>query len=87
MKLNNLMEHLVEQKLDSVLVQYPNCCKCQRCRQDIMAYALNHIPPKYVCTEKGDLFVRLAAMQGENEISIIREIAIAVEKIAPNPRH
>ena len=47
MVLVNLMEELVINKLDSTLDRF-NCCKCDKCKKDIAALALNRLKPRYV---------------------------------------
>ena len=87
MELKNYMEILVLEKLDEVLAQYPDCCKCDRCRQDIAILALNHLPPRYISSEKGSVFMKLHSMTTENSIEIIEQIAKAAEIVKNNPRH
>lgn len=43
----NAMEGFVMDKLDSVLARF-KCCKCDRCKKDIVAMALNKLPAKYM---------------------------------------
>ncbi len=52
-----------------------------------MALALNHLPPKYVSTHKGDLFARIAAMDPVDKAFIIQEIAKAIQIVRKMPRH
>lgn len=85
--IKNTMEKFVEQHMDSVIKMYPKCCKCDRCKQDIMVLALNHLPPKYVSSDKGEMFMRLDTSDIVREAEIIREIAKAIEIVAINPRH
>ena len=87
MELNNQMEALVLENLDSVLAQYPDCCKCEQCRQDIVIIALNHLPPKYVSSHKGCVFAKIGAMSVEGKIEIVEQIAKAVEIVKRNPHH
>ena len=46
MELKNCMEEVVQDKLDIVLEQYPDCCRCEQCRSDIAALALNQAAPQ-----------------------------------------
>ena len=87
MELKNQMEELVLEQLDSVLAQYPDCCKCEHCRQDIAVIALNHLPPKYVATQQGCVFAKIDAMTLETKIEIVEQIAKAVEIVSKNPHH
>ena len=87
MQFKNYMEVIVEQKLDEILAQYPNCCKCDSCRMDIAVLALNNLKPKYVSTTKGQIFARIENMNSQYEVEVIRQIANAIEKVALHPRH
>ena len=53
----NLMEETVLEKIDQL---WPNTeyCKCERCRMDIAAYALNRLPAQYVQSLKEKVYYR-----------------------------
>lgn len=59
MKVHNLMEDLVETKVNQLyddLKKYKTVwltCDCENCRLDAMAYVLNRIPPKYIVSSRG----------------------------------
>jgi competence protein ComFB len=53
MVLINLMEELVLSKLDATLDRF-NCCKCDKCKKDIAALALNRLKPHYVVMSEQD---------------------------------
>ena len=86
MELKNYMEDVVLDKLDEVLAQYPNCCRCDQCRRDIAILALNHLPPLYSSTEKGELFTRVKQTDFQNEVQVIQAIASAIEVVEKHPR-
>ncbi len=48
----NAMESIVLEKLDSVLARF-KCCKCDRCKKDIVAMALNKLPGRYMVLMEG----------------------------------
>ncbi|MCI7540238.1 MAG: late competence development ComFB family protein [Veillonellaceae bacterium] len=87
MELKNFMEDVVLAKMDQVLDQYPDCCRCEQCRRDIAILALNHLPAHYVSTEKGEIFTRVQAMSFEYEVEVIQQIAKAIETVSAHPRH
>jgi len=87
MELKNCMEEVVQDKMDIVLEQYPSCCRCEQCRSDIAALALNQLPPRYVSTRKGDVFVRVNEMSTACEVTVIQAIAKAIEIVSKNPHH
>ena len=87
MAIKNVMEDFVEENIKDVLRMYPECCRCDICRDDIMSIALNHLQPKYVSTEKGGVFAKLASLDPMEKVIIIQEIAKAVQIVAKGPRH
>ena len=87
MLIKNNMESFVLQNLDKVLDQFPECCRCEQCRNDIVVWALNHLPPKYVNSKMGDVYTRLDSYWGQDDAEIIMTIAKAVEIVSKHPRH
>ena len=82
----NLMEDMVERKLDQVLPQL-NCCTCEICKTDIICYSLNRLKPKYVATSQGELLSRIDSLSSSFDIAIITEMTNAAEIIKNHPRH
>ena len=85
--LENSMEGFVKERIDKVLDMFPDCCRCEKCRQDILVLALNNLPPMYVNLDKGELYTRLNSYDSAHEAKIIQEIAKAVEIVSKHPRH
>ena len=82
----NIMENMVEAKLDQMLPQL-NCCRCDICRTDILCYALNRLKPKYVSTEQGELLSRVDSISFAYDTAIMTEIVAGAEIVRKNPRH
>ena len=87
MELKNFMEYVVARKLKSVLKQCPDCCACETCRRDIMSLALNHLPPRYISTDKGNLYARIELLSIAYDSDIVEKIAKAIAVVSQNPRH
>lgn len=87
MELKNFMEDIVLSKMEEVLRQYPNCCTCENCKRDIAILALNHLPPRYISTEKGHIFARVESMGSEYAVETVTQIADAIEIVMAHPRH
>ncbi|MCD4813992.1 late competence development ComFB family protein [bacterium] len=88
MKLKNYMEDAVKHVLDEMLEKrMPDVCKCSRCRLDISAYALNHLPSKYVVTDLGHTFTRVAEMQQQFSADIVVAISKGIKQVEKKPRH
>ena len=86
MELKNFMEVIVREMLPAVLANSP-VCTCERCRLDILSYALNNLPPRYVVTNKGDMFARLETMQVQFEADVATALINGAKLVGSNPRH
>ena len=87
----NYTETAVLELLDSVLDQhkktFPNICCCTRCREDVMAIALNNLPPHYVVTETGKVLKQVSFERLGGKAQVITQILRALEIVSKNPRH
>jgi competence protein ComFB len=85
--LKNVMEELVFEKLDE-LMEKIGSCQCDNCRMDSAAYALNHLPPKYVVTDRGELLSKTIYMdKGQYEMDVTMAIINGIDKVMEHPRH
>lgn len=82
----NLMEELVDIYIDDC-IDDAGMCDCPQCRADVRAYALNHLPPRYVVTTAGDIYVRVNAMTTQAQANIITAIMKGINLVKRNPRH
>ncbi len=82
----NLMEEVVEMHFDDVCKNI-DCCTCSECRNDIIALALNSLPPKYFASHKGELFSKLQTVTTQYNVDVIRALTSAATVIAEHPRH
>lgn len=84
--LKNVTEDIVIKKLDQITDTLAGC-KCGRCKLDIIAYALNHLPPKYVITSEGELIAQLEAVDAQFDTDLTTLLVKASNIIAANPHH
>lgn len=89
MELYNYMEDIVKDAVEALLAEKENenICKCQKCKLDMVAWALNRLPPKYVVTSKGRIFTRLQQVEIQSRADVEREITKAKLHISKNPQH
>ena len=87
MELHNYMEDAVDKLLDKIIDRHENVCKCDKCKLDIKAIALNNLKPCYTVTEKGKLYTKVKEMEPQYEVDIIREITKAIKIVSTEPRH
>ncbi|WBW96564.1 late competence development ComFB family protein [Oceanirhabdus sp. W0125-5] len=87
-KLKNYNEEIVEHLTPKILMEYDNICKCDKCILDVKAIALNSMPPKYIVTNKGELFTKLnAEFNNQQIIDTTRAITQAIELVREKPQH
>lgn len=84
--LKNYMETLLLEKLDEVIHEL-DCCKCDKCRMDIMSYALNRLPPKYVATYEGQVYSKLDTLSVQYETDLMCALYQAARIVTENPHH
>ncbi len=87
MKLKNYMENLVDDALAKILPTIPDACGCDRCKLDMMALALNNLPPRYIVAERGLTRVTLEAATAQFESDVLYAVNQAIQLIAMRPRH
>ena len=80
------MEEFVSKKTDEVL-NIMKICKCEKCRLDIIALALNDLPSKYVVTEIGGLYAKSRELELQFDVDVETAIVKAAMIVNKNPRH
>lgn len=86
MALVNVMEKVVDDRLEEML-RSENCCKCERCLEDMKAIALNKLPAKYVSTHNGELFTKLDSTLRQKVVDINVAVSNAIACVSQNPSH
>lgn len=85
-QIKNYMEEIVFNQMKEVLTDI-NMCTCDKCLLDIAAIALNDLPPKYLVTEKGELYSKINTLKQQFEVDVIAAITKAAVLVKRNPRH
>lgn len=85
--LKNYMEDVVQNHLDSILAQCPDICQCEKCKRDIVAIALNHLPPYYVSSEEGSVMVKANLMTKQFDTDVIAAIVNGISLVRKEVRH
>lgn len=82
----NVMQELVEEKADKYIKLF-GLCTCRRCRVDVKALALSHLPPKYVVMHKGEMIPMLTFYEGQYSVGVTAQLAHACQQVLEHPRH
>mgnify|MGYP000657231193 FL=1 len=85
-QIKNYMEEIVFSSIKEVLDDI-KVCSCDKCILDIAAIALNELPPKYIVTEKGELYSKVDSLRQQFEVDVISAITKAAVLVKRNPRH
>ncbi|HPZ04851.1 MAG TPA: late competence development ComFB family protein [Clostridiales bacterium] len=85
-QIKNYMEEIVFGQMKEVLADI-NMCTCEKCLLDIAAIALNDLPPKYVVTEKGELYSKINTLRQQFEVDVVSAITKAAVLVKRRPRH
>ena len=82
----NVMEDLVEFRFDEIQSTL-DCCTCEHCRNDIIAYALNLLPQKYVVSDKGAVYSNITMVCAQHSSDIIAALTKGAQIVKKSPRH
>ncbi len=88
MQLSNYMEVVVKRTLEELLEDpaYQSLALTEKIKLDILAYTLNHLPPRYIVTEKGHLYTRVDELKHQFKTDILVELSKAIKHVKANPR-
>ena len=81
------VKELIDDVLNSYSLKNPGTCQCDRCRNDIMALALNNLPVKYVVTDQGHIFTKAIYDQIGGKAQVIAALTSAIQIVQQKPRH
>lgn len=84
--IRNLVEEHVTQRYDALLPSIPGFCGCALCRSDVMVYALNRLPARYVSSKGGAVLseVDLEKDQARTVMDVI--LLEGFRKVGMSPR-
>jgi len=85
-ELTNLMEILVTHKYNE-LKDVLGVCTCERCKLDMMSYALNRLPARYVVSEKGEAMSKVDSMSVQFDSDCMIALTMAAKVVGEHPRH
>lgn len=86
LQMKNYMEEIVLSSMDEILKDI-NMCKCERCKLDIAAKALNDLPPQYIVTQKGEIYSKINNLKIQFDVDVISAITKAAIIVKRNPSH
>lgn len=85
--IKNCMEDIVNNVITTVLDDYKDICKCEKCVDDIKAIALNNLKPLYAVTSEGMVYSKMKELENQFRIDVINQLVNATEMVLKNPKH
>lgn len=84
--IHNLVEERVLSMYDELRPQVHNFCGCDLCRGDVLVYALNRLPARYVATHEGKVMTELNLDSGQNRVNMEVILLEGFRKVSMAPR-
>lgn len=82
---NAIEDHVVE-AYAQVSGHFPSFCGCDTCRLDVLVYALNRLPPRYVVGLEGKVVTDVNLDKDQNRASIEVAVMEGIRKVSLAPR-
>ncbi len=85
--MRNVLESVVAQEYERMLPKVAGACGCPSCREDVLVYTLNRLPPRYVATVTGSVVSEVAVEEDQGLADIAMALMEAFRVVATSPRH
>lgn len=82
----NLMEHHAAEAYDRLVGTVKEFTHSPQHREDVIVYALNRLPPKYVVTNQGKVVTDVALDGDQHRAAIEVQVLEAMRHVAQRPR-
>lgn len=81
----NAKESVLEELFDQYIDQLHMSCLCQRCREDVLALALNSVKPQYVTDRTKLAYIKAELVDKQKNTSMLVTLAEAARIVNENP--
>ena len=84
--IKNLVEDHARELFAEIRDRFPDFCGCETCTQDVLIYALNRLPPRYVGGREGTVVTDVNLDKDQNRAAIEVAIMEGIRKVTLAPR-
>ena len=84
--IKNLVEEHVSAAYDQLRGHSPDFCGCEVCRSDVLVFALNRIPARYVATREGSVVTEFNLEKDQSRASLDVMLMDGFRKVGMAPR-
>ena len=84
--IRNVGEDHVSAAYQTLRGKFPDFCGCDLCRDDVLVFTLNRIPPRYVSSLTGSVVTEINLDRDQNRAAIDVAMMEALRRISLAPR-
>ncbi len=84
--MTNMLEDIVAREYEQLKSTVPDFCGCNLCRDDVMVYALNRLPPRYVAQPTGEVLTKLSMGSDQPKADISVVLLEGFRRVKGDPR-
>lgn len=85
--IRNAVEDHATEAYGLLVKHFPDFCGCDTCRLDVLVYALNRLPPRYVIGLEGSVVTDVNLDKDQNRTAIEVAVMEGIRKVNLAPRH
>jgi len=86
MNLKNAIEEHVVESYGALKGHFPDFCGCDICQADVIVYALNRLPPRYVATLEGAVVTEVSLDRQQDRAAIDVAVMDGFRRVTRTPR-
>jgi len=84
--IHNRVEEHVQEAYTALRGHFPAFCGCEICEADVLIYALNRLPARYVASREGTVITELNLDKQQSRASIDVAVMDGFRKVTAAPR-
>lgn len=84
--IQNKVEFHVLEAYESLKGHFSGFCGCGICKADVLVYALNRLPARYVASREGTVITELNLDKNQNRATIDVAVMDGLRKVMSSPR-
>ena len=86
MLIHNKIEEHAQESYQALRGHFPDFCGCETCQADVLVYALNRLPARYVASQEGRVITELNLDKQQNRAGIDVAMMEGFRKVMASPR-
>ena len=84
--IQNKVEYHVQEAYSQLRGHFPGFCGCGVCHADVLVYALNRLPARYVASLEGTVITELNLDKNQNRVTVDVVVMDGIRKVMASPR-